>query len=270
MKWAFDIKSSQPISHINHDSHIIKDEHGEYWMCISTELEPKSDTQAPKLLSSLDGIVACDPGVRSFQTTYNPSGQCTEWGRDAKDKIFRVCYELDKLQSEISFTAKNYYVNRKMRHRRIRNLKRASCKYRKRIKNLIKEMHCKLSQWLLENHRIILLPEFNTKEMVGKLKSDVARSMLTLSHYKFKERLLFKQKEYPWAKVVIVKEDYTSQTCTRCGNLHKTSSKIYHCKKCNLEMDRDLMGSRNILIKYLTEHLDSYNVLKVAAMPSRA
>ena len=65
-----------------------------------------------------------------------------------------------------------------------------------------------------------------------------------------KEKLQFKCKEYG-TNIVIVDESYTSKTCTKCGNLHKTlgSNKTYNCKKCNMVIDRDVNGARNILNK---------------------
>jgi putative transposase len=49
-------------------------------------------------------------------------------------------------------------------------------------------------------------------------------------------------------------EEYTSQTCGKCGALNKIgSSEIYKCEieKCGFTMDRDVNGARNIAIKRL-------------------
>jgi|SaaInlStandDraft_1057018.scaffolds.fasta_scaffold04052_8 transposase len=42
-----------------------------------------------------------------------------------------------------------------------------------------------------------------------------------------------------------------NKTCTNCGNLHKSlgSNKTYKCEKCNVIMERDVNGARNILLK---------------------
>lgn len=111
---------------------------------------------------------------------------------------------------------------------------------------------------------MILLLEFNTSQMIKKvgrrdkkrpISSKTARAMSTWSHYKFKQRLLFKSQEFPWCQVIIVTEEYTSKTCTRCGHDHKRlgDSKVFKCPTCGLEIDRDINGARNILLKYLTE-----------------
>ena len=51
-------------------------------------------------------------------------------------------------------------------------------------------------------------------------------------------------------KVIICTEEYTSKTCTKWGTINNVgSSEIYKCKSCKLILDRDINGTRNILIK---------------------
>jgi transposase len=47
----------------------------------------------------------------------------------------------------------------------------------------------------------------------------------------------------------IITEEYTSQTCLNCKNLTKTNNEIFICKCCNFTIDRDILGSTNILLK---------------------
>ena len=50
--------------------------------------------------------------------------------------------------------------------------------------------------------------------------------------------------------VHVCTEEYTSKTCGLCGNINYRlgSNEIYECKKCNLKIDRDVNGARNIYI----------------------
>ena len=71
---------------------------------------------------------------------------------------------------------------------------------------------------------MILLPTFETSQMVKRkgtrrrvINKKVVRQMLTWRHFDFKQRLIAKAREYPWVKVVIVDESYTSKTCGWCG-----------------------------------------------------
>ena len=127
-----------------------------------------------------------------------------------------------------------------------------------KIHCLIDDCHHKFSSWLCQNYRIILLPEFKTQEMVkrGKrrIRSKTARMMLTWSHFRFRQFLLHKVREYPWCRVIICTEEYTSKTCGCCGHIHRKlgGSKVFRCPSCAAELDRDINGARNILLRYLT------------------
>jgi len=70
----------------------------------------------------------------------------------------------------------------------------------------------------------------------------------------FQQRLIAKSKLKNNCVVKVCTEEYTSKTCGRCGSLNKVGSKeIFICNKCNLVLDRDVNGARNILIKQITE-----------------
>lgn len=56
---------------------------------------------------------------------------------------------------------------------------------------------------------------------------------------------------YKKREIHVVKEHYTSQACTKCGNCKKINGKTYNCGKCGLSINRDINGARNILLKYL-------------------
>ena len=66
-----------------------------------------------------------------------------------------------------------------------------------------------------------------------------------------------KSKEYFGCNVLEVTEEYTSKTCGKCGFINKKlgANKIFNCNKCKLQIDRDLNGARNILLKFLTENI---------------
>ena len=114
---------------------------------------------------------------------------------------------------------------------------------------------------MCETFHAILLPVFETSNMVTKkdgkrrLRAKSVRSLLTWSHFRFRQRLQAKCREYPHCEVVLVTEEYTSQTCGQCGALHTKlgASKLFTCPQCAFSMDRDVNAARNILLKYVTE-----------------
>jgi putative transposase len=126
---------------------------------------------------------------------------------------------------------------------------------RRRIQNLVDEVHKKVTKWTCENNNTIFLPKFETQTMVfrsrRKISSKTARNMLTWSHYRFKTRFMNKTREYPNCRVIICGEEYTSQTCSECGYFHCKvgDSKKFKRPGCHQESDRNFNAARNILLK---------------------
>ena len=111
---------------------------------------------------------------------------------------------------------------------------------------------------MCQNYRVILLLKFKTQGMVRRekrrIRSKTARMMLTWSHFRFRQFLLYKIREYPWCQVIVCTEEYTSKTCGCCDHIHQKlgGSKVFRCPSCAAELDRDINGARNILLRYLT------------------
>jgi putative transposase len=216
----------------------------EFYLCVLSPLEVRGENQAP----ASRRVIALDPGVRTFQTGYDPEGVCVEWGRRDIGRVYRLCHALDKLQARIDTGG----------HRRRWSRRRAAARLRQKIRDLVDDLHRKAAKWLCEEYAVVLLPEFETSRMVlrsvRRLGSKTARAMVTWAHYRFRQRLLSKAREYPWSRVVLVNEAYTSKTCGRCGVVNRAlgGRKVFRCPACGLEADRDLHAARNILLRYLT------------------
>jgi transposase len=203
-------------------------------------------------------VCSIDQGIRKPYTIYSPE-DVVIIGDNCVKKISKKCKEIDIIQSRIN--KREYYlketinnnvikrihrVNSKMKY----NLKKALHRKIRSVKNLIKELHNKTIKYLTENYKTIILPTFESKKMAVILHSSVARNMLTFSFYKFKLKLMNKAKEKN-IKVLQLEEPFTSKTCTKCGNLNYNlyGSEVYNCVKCNIIIDRDMNGARNILLR---------------------
>jgi len=238
------------------NSRFLRTRLGHYYICIPCEVNA-SDNQAP--CSQSHGVISLDPGVRTFMTGYDADGVVLEFGAKDMGRLVRLGLYMDDLQSRMSkLTSKEKYRYRK-----------AFRRMHLKIRNLVDDMHKKLVHFLCKNYRVVLLPEFKASSMVLKGKrtigSRTVRSMLTWSHYRFRQRILNKEREFPWCKVVICDEAYTSKTCGRCGTLNNAlgSSKTFVCNECESIFDRDANGARNILLRYLTnkEVVDSSTIV---------
>ena len=234
---------------IHYDSRLVRTRLGEWFLCVPMRVQNVygigGDSQTSSSISN-KRICSLDPGVRTFQTIYDPNGFMLEIGKNDMSKIYRLSLNNDDLQSRIS----QAHGKRKYR------MKKALFRAFNKIRNLVKEVHNKLVAFLVQNYDVILLPSFETSQMVvkkaRKIRSKTVRSMLTWSHYSFKQKLLYKSGlTNGKCQVVICGEEYTSKTCTSCGHIHQKlgGAKTFKCPQCKLEIDRDYSGARNVFLK---------------------
>jgi len=189
-------------------------------------------------LSEKNKTIALDPGVMTFQTGYSKD-EVIKFQQS--DKINILNNKKDKLHS----LAKN----KKIKYSSYRNSEK---RINLRISNLIDDLHYKTIAHLQCHYDNILLPSFDSQEMVKKSKArKTNRMMLNLEHFKFKERLIEKCKNKK-CDVRIVSEAFTSKTCTSCGHIKenlKCSVREIKCNNCSKTIDRDINGARNIYLK---------------------
>ena len=211
-----------------------------YYLCLSTTVK----REVNPILNEKQSVISLDPGIRSFMTGYCPEGHVLATSDVVLNKLKS---EFDKVDSLVSAMTKS--KGRKKKNMRVRKLK-----IFKKVKDVVNNMHIHVSRELARGYDTVILPEFGTSKMLSEktLCSSTKRMMGALSFYKFKCRLTNECSKYK-TDLKIVTEEYTSKTCTCCGNLHNKlgSNKIYNCIKCNLSIDRDINGARNILLKHL-------------------
>ncbi|MGK7879684.1 MAG: RNA-guided endonuclease InsQ/TnpB family protein [Crocosphaera sp.] len=191
-------------------------------------------------------VIALDPGNRAFLTGYDGEN-VLEVGKKDIGRINRLCSHLDQLMSQISTSG-----SKRQRFK----MRQAAQRFRGKIQNLVKDLHSKVSRFLVDNYKVIFLPTFETSQMVlkqsRKIRSKTARNMLTWSHYKFARHLTQMANRHN-TLVVRCNESYTSKTCPNCGHIHDRlgGSKKFKCPECGFTADRDANGARNIMIRAL-------------------
>lgn len=254
------IKSTEPLpDKLDYDTRLQRTRLGDFYLCILSPLEMKKDK--PKTKNGKGGVISLDPGVRTFMTGYDPSGYSYEWGKNDMDRITRLAISSDKLISK----TKDTRINHKKRY----SLTRAYLRINQKIRRLVNDLHEKLSRWLVDNYRVVIIPEFNTSSIIKrgdrKIRNKTARAMVTWSHYSFRQKLISKSRETPWCKIIYTTEEYTSKTCGCCGQINHTlgGSKIFKCKHCKTEIDRDYNGARGILLLTLTKMESGFLIPRV-------
>lgn len=197
--------------------------------------------------SSRNTICALDPGTHTFMDYYS-NLDCGKIGSEAGAHVIRHCLRIDKMIS------KSTTLNSRKRYK----LKKAILRSREKLKNKVTELHWKTASFLCDHYDHIFLSHFETSNMAQKqrrkIKSKTVRKMLTLSHFLFSQRLISKAEE-KGTVVYKLQEPYTSQLCGNCHLMNKglkLSDREYKCKHCNIKIDRDYNGARNILLRGLT------------------
>lgn len=215
---------------------------GRYYLCI-----PGHGSPITKEPEKTKRVCAIDPGVRTFLTGYDPQGIIFKIGTNIKEIVKRW-----KLVDKLTSILRTFQGKRNKRY----NIQRTKLQILGKIERMIKDGHHKAAKWLSEKYDIVLLPNFETSEMVKKNKrvigAETVRCMSGWSHYKFKQ--LLKQKmEKTGGSVIACTEEYTSKTCTGCGRINHLlgGSKKFVCryKDCGLEIDRDIGAGRDIYLK---------------------
>lgn len=205
-----------------------------------------------RLTNNNQQAIALDPGVRTFLTGFD-GNRIIEIGKSSISRIVTLCKRLDRIQSELRLR-----LGRDNKRTRF-NLRKLAQQLRIKIKNLVDECHKKVACFLTTNYSQVIIPSFESSEMVYKAKrkinSKTARSMLTWAHYRFKQRLIH-QAVKRGSQVVEVGEEYTSKTCSKCGHIHRFlgGSKKFNCPNCGHKLDRDANGSINIYIKTISDN----------------
>lgn len=204
-------------------------------------------------------IVSIDPGESIPFVTYSEDNYC-KIGENMRKKIL---YEQSKIKKNQKLLNGIFYIKNK-KHLRVKINKSY-----KKIRNIVREMINKTAIFLCSNYKRILLPEFPVQNIVkqfsvskvkefenprerakmNKLYKRIKFVLLNLSHYKFRQHLSHKCDEYG-CQLEIVNEYNTSKCCTKCGFLSDNYIHRHkHCPKCKYDINRDVNGARNILLK---------------------
>jgi IS605 OrfB family transposase len=224
-----EMKSLKPLKNIKHHCRLCYNSRTcEFWLYVPVNETKITRTKKLKYCS-------LDPGLRTFQTIYSPNGICYEIGNDNK----KIKLLLKKIHNVKIIEGKNNkkFINKK----------------REKISNMIDDLHWKTVKFLCRNFNNIYIGKMSTIGIVkkqGNLPKCCKEYCYCLSHFTFRERLKYKAKEYG-SIIREVDESYTSKTCGKCSEIKENlcGNKIFECEKCNLTIDRDINGARNILIK---------------------
>jgi transposase len=214
----------------------IKVENGAWYLIAPYQVKPT-------FIPAKEVDCAIDPGSSPVFTIYSETcvSQIKLLNKKNEDIIDAYVKKIDKMRSlRDKKKILKYRVKKKERD------------VKRRIDNLIDELHHKTINYLTKTYQTIILPPFETQDMVKKSRNRfLNRNLLQLKHYQFLQRLGSKC-ELRGRTMINTTEEFTSKTCTACGYVKYNlgSAKVYRCDSCGIILDRDVNGARNIYIKY--------------------
>ena len=244
-------------------------DHGRWFICVQKNIVVKgnhlgcteSQGQDKMVAEKEVKVIALDPGSRTFITGFNEH-EVMVYGKDYSVKCLlplaknmRKLYSLREKLSQHKLYKTNLSDNPRWIKDRLRfiekNLNRLACKRQDRVNHL----HRAVAYNIVRNYDVIYLPDFETKPMVKtkgrKIGRKAVHDMLSLSHYKFKEFLLWTAKKYG-KEVIIVNESYTSKTQSWNGIVNERLGSSRAMKDGTRIIDRDINGARNIYLKHIS------------------
>lgn len=219
-------------------------EHGKWFISVPIQL---SNTMLSVSDNQRDGdIVALDPGIRTFLTYFSENGHFGKLGDGSFEKILSLHEKIERLTSKKDLTDDKY---------KKRNLYRTIHRIRFKLHNLVDELHWKTINYLVRNYKVILLPTFETSEMVKKgnrkIRASVVKAMSSYRFYEFGVRLSHKCQEYG-VLLLRTNESYTSKTNSFNGEIMNIGSRSSF-KYNGVTIDRDINGARNILLRAMRD-----------------
>lgn len=185
-------------------------------------------------------------------------------GEQDIQRISRLCHHLDRLSSVRGSLVPKGNGDAKIRRR----YKFAMARIRRKIKNLVNDVHTQTIQWLVTNFDTIILPEFDSGKLsekrsrIRKLHNKTVRQMMCWSHGAFRERLINKLAEFHPScnkSLFMPSEAWSSKTCSGCGyvDLKLGGNEVFDCAMyrggCGVVIDRDINGARGIFLRALVD-----------------
>jgi putative transposase len=240
-KWILELLNKKALGS---DFTIFRNNKYEYYLVVSYENTEKR--QQPRF-----NTVAMDPGIRTFMTIYSPDGIIGKFGENMQKDIKPLQEKYDKIQS---------LLRENFNHHKRQKLRRRQAVLIAKVQQIVDNLHKKVINFLVDNFQNILIPSFKVSKMVEKqqgnkkrkLSRDTTRSLLSLSHFKFRERLIWKATSLG-RKVFVVNEAYTTKTCAHCGTKQEMGSKeVFKCN-CGYMADRDINAAKNIYLRFLSK-----------------
>lgn len=213
---------------------------GEYQLRAVYAIEPVSQPTG-------NLIAAVDLGELRSATTHDGEQTVIYNGRLIKSKVAYRNKITAKFQELISKTKRG--SNR--RKRLVRTKKRQIARINHQISDILHKQTKHIVSTLHERGvQTLVIGDIRDIRKSIDYGKEMNQRLHSWSFGKFRELLTYKA-QLVGMKVVLQNERDTSKTCPKCGKKHKPQGRLYKCRSCGFEFDRDGVGAINIRSKYL-------------------
>ena len=240
-----------------------------------------------KEVKNRENIVGIDMGV-NIPVAFHGENSFGKFGHELTNDLVEIRKKISTLQSRLD-------KNRNRKKRKIKNKKALKNKIQRlydKMTNLVTEFRNKTSLFLVKNYSRIILPVFNSQQMMKPKKytkkffndlekkegNDEMKNTLRtitktrrlnrrtkfvlnmLSPYKFRQHLIRKGYEYNCEIYNDATEEFTTKSCTNCGHMsYHFNGRTKMCSNCDFKCNRDVSSARVDIIKHSWENMVPYD-----------
>ncbi|MFX0184020.1 MAG: RNA-guided endonuclease InsQ/TnpB family protein [Candidatus Hodarchaeota archaeon] len=186
----------------------------------------------------------------------HPAGESKDFlGVDMGERRFAVCsdntfYPLKHIK-QVKY--KYQRLRQELQAKGTRSAKRKLKHVSGRERRFMANENRKIAKWILkkEADTIVIeqLTRIKTNTKKGRRYNKKMRKRLNNWAYYQLQQFLIERAEKTGKLILIVPPEYTSQRCSRCGDIDKKnrlSQSLFRCKNCYFELNADLNASRNL------------------------
>ncbi len=223
------IKLHRPIEGTPKTVHLVLRADGHWYALIVCETEPQTE-HAPSSCSHPD--IGIDVGLKSFLTD-------SEGNTVDNPRFYRTS------QKTLRRKQRTLARRNKGSHRR-RKAARSTAQTHLKIKRQRRDFHYKTARVYAEQYQVIAVEKLSLLNMVQN--HCLAKSIMDASWGAFLD-ILEEKAERAGHQVIRVNPRFTSQKCSRCGEIVQKSLSVrtHVCPFCGYIADRDVNAAQNIL-----------------------
>lgn len=182
-------------------------------------------------------VVGVDLGLNFIATTYDSKGKTNfHSGREVKHRRAQCKDTRRDLQRKQTPSARS----------RLKS-------YGSRENRYVTDVNHQITKALVTSHpkgTVFVLEDLTgIRQVTEKVKLEHRYVQVSWAYYQFRQLLEYKAKQYGHS-VLIVDAAYTSQTCPKCGHVHKSNRNKqehrFECRACHYKSNDDRVGAMNL------------------------